>query len=34
METFDLCQRHFYGPEVNRDYGNGKGMEPILSGSV
>ena len=32
--TMELLERHFYGPEKNRDYGWGQGYEPVMVGTV
>ena len=34
FRSMQLLERHFHGPEVNRNYGYGRGYEPIIVGSV
>ena len=34
FDTMQLLERHFYGPEAKRDYGYGRGYEPIMVGSI
>lgn len=34
FDRFQLLERHFEGREATRDYGYGRGYEPIIVGSV
>ena len=34
FQSMELLRRHFYGRESTRDYGYGRGYEPIIVGAV
>jgi hypothetical protein len=34
FRSMELLQQHFQGRQANADYGYGKGLEPIMVGSV
>lgn len=34
FQSMELLQRHYHGRESTRDYGFGRGFEPIMVGSV